>query len=125
MSFVHQLTYVTAFALVNITILILYVRIFPLEGLHKACWIAGAFTILWGLVNVIVLLTQCIPVSRFWAPETQGHCINQNNFYAAATVIATLNILVVFCIPIPIIWKLKISTPRKWSLAFAFTVGTL
>ena len=110
--------------MVNIQILMLYVRIFPLKSLHKACWIAGAFTLIWGVVNVIVLVVQCIPIPKFWAPTISGFCINQNTFYAVATVIATLNILVVFSIPIPILWKLQISTPRKWSLAAAFGIGT-
>lgn len=103
----------------------LYIRIFPLPGLHKVCWIVGAFTILWGVTNLIVLLTQCIPIRHFWDPDTKGHCINQADFCAAAAIIPTLNILVIFVIPIPIVRKLKISTSRRWSLAIAFTIGTL
>lgn len=111
--------------MVNIQIVILYVRIFPLKGLHKACWIIGVFSMIWGVVNLIVLFAQCIPIPHFWAPNTKGHCIDQNDFYAVATVIATVNILVIFCIPIPIVWKLKVSTSKKWSLAIAFTLGTM
>lgn len=111
--------------MVNIQILMLYIRIFPLKSLHKACWMAGVFSFTWGVVNDIVLVVQCVPVPKFWAPTTHGYCINQNTFYAVATVISTLNILMVFSIPIPILWKLQISTSRKWSLAAAFGIGTL
>lgn len=124
-AFVHQLTHVASFSMINLQILILYIRIFPVRGLHRVCWGVGIFAVAWGLVNEIVLLLQCLPIPFFWNPTIKGHCIQQNDFYAVATVIATVEILTVFFIPIPIIWKLKISPSRRWSLAIAFTVGIL
>lgn len=65
------------------------------------------------------------PDSAFLVADNEGPLHQSNLFYAIATVISTLNIITVFCIPIPILWKLKMSTARKWSLAAAFLVGTL
>ncbi|MCJ1462477.1 hypothetical protein MMC07_001079 [Pseudocyphellaria aurata] len=123
-SFIVQTSYTFAFALVNITILILYVRIFPVERLHKACYGIGAFSVIWCLVNEVVLFAQCIPVRKFWDPEVDGHCINQNILYSVAGFICLVNILIIYAVPLPLIMKLQVSRSRKWALAIAFTVGS-
>lgn len=124
-SFAIQTSYTFAFALVNVTLLILYVRIFPLPTLHKVCYGIGAFSVIWCLVNEIVLFVQCVPVRKFWNPTVEGHCINQNILYSVAGFICLVNILVIYCIPLPVIMKLQVNRSRKWAYSIAFTVGSL
>lgn len=123
-SFIVQTSYTLAFAVVNVTVLILYVRIFPLKTLHKVCYGIGSFSVVWCVVNEIVLFVQCIPVPKFWNPEIEGHCINQNILYSVAGFICLMNILVVYCVPLPVIMRLQINRSRKWAYAIAFTIGS-
>lgn len=49
----------------------------------------------------------------------------KTHFYEGAGVIGMANILVVYFVPLPILWKLQITSHRKRSLAVAFMIGSL
>lgn len=123
---VHQFIWWIAYNLIIITILILYIRIFPHTWLHKvSIWMGGLSTV-WTVTNDIIIIVQCTPVKFFWDRKVPGgHCIRANQYYAAAAAISMFLLIAVFCLPLPIVWKLQVSKGRKWGLALTFGVGAL
>lgn len=125
--YVHQMTWYISFTAILLTILILYVRIFPISWLRRACRASGYFSLVWMIVNIIVLTFQCTPVEYFWKHDRPGggHCIHTNEYYAIACGVSMGMLILVFLLPLPIIRNLQITRHKKWGLAAAFTVGVL
>ena len=112
--------------LIILAILLFYIRIFPNRWRRLSMYGLAAFTIAWTSTLVIVVIFQCAPVQCFWNREIAGgHCINANDFYFAMGLISTGNLVTVLFLPVPIIWKLHVSSARKFGLAFVFTIGAL
>lgn len=122
----HQVTWTLTLPLICLSILLLYLRLFPKTWLNKGSYIAAGLTVTWWVAQTFALIFQCTPVQYFWNRKIpNGHCIHENQYYAAACSISMINIIVVFCLPLPIIWKLHISRSKKWSLVIAFCIGVL
>ena len=112
--------------LICLSILLLYIRLFPVTWLNKGSYIAAGLTIAWFVAQECALIFQCTPVRSFWDRKLPGgHCIVQNKYYAASCSISMINIIGVFLLPLPIIWKLHISASKKWSLMLAFCIGVV
>lgn len=123
---VHQFSWWIAYNLIIITILILYIRIFPKTWLHKTSIWVGILITVWSILNAIIIIFQCTPVRYFWdKSESGGHCIQANQYYAAAAAISMIMIIAVFCLPLPILLQLKVSKGRRLGLAIAFAIGAL
>lgn len=125
--YVHQSTWYISFTAIIVTILILYLRIFPNQWLHRVSYAMGSLTVLWMVINIIVLTFQCTPVEFFWnhARKGGGHCIHANQYYATSCAISMVMLIFVFFMPIPIVRKLQITRSKKWGLGIAFGVGAL
>lgn len=66
---------------------------------------------------------SCYPVEKSWDSSIPGYCIN----YGTVTlVIGILNVIFDFAIlglPMPMLWKLRMSTRRKIWLSGVFAIG--
>lgn len=68
----------------------------------------------------------CTPIAHFWDPlGVPGHCINE----VVATTMFSLTLLItdliIYVMPMPIIWKLKMTTRRKVETTLVFIIGLL
>lgn len=122
----HQFTWWISYDLIIITILILYIRLFPKTWLPKTSIYTGILITVWSVLNDFIIIFQCTPVRYFWDRSVPGgHCIKANQYYSAAAAISMIMIIFVFCLPLPILWKLRISNGRKLGLSVAFAIGAL
>ena len=114
----------------KISIVLLYLRIFPKEvskKFHYVGWTIITALILYCLAFVIVFIIECQPISHFWDQwdgEHEGYCVN---IQTSAYVNGGANIffdLVVFFLPIPRLIKLQVQdTRRKVGVILTFLVG--
>jgi hypothetical protein len=111
---------------VKVGILLFYWRVFQKTPSFRISAVAVAFlsTGIF-LSNFFSFTFQCFPVRRFWMPDVEGSCINQNAFYLASAVINVFGDVAVLSLPLPIIWGLQTSRSKKWSLSFLFLLGAL
>ncbi|KAI1192751.1 hypothetical protein F5X97DRAFT_316321 [Nemania serpens] len=121
---VYMVIWATGVFSVKIGILLFYWRVFQRTSSFRL----GALIVTFlssGIYfsNFFSFIFQCFPVRKFWEPETQGSCINQNAFYLASAIINVFGDVAVLSLPLPIIWKLQASRSRKWSLSFLFLLG--
>lgn len=107
------------------SILLLYHRIFPGKRFCNALLAMAAFILAWGLVGFFTSLFNCYPISSTWDTSVQGHCID----YGLVTLIfGILNIIIdvaMLVYPMPLVWRLQMSTRRKILLSLAFTSGSI
>ena len=77
-AFIAQLiAYSVAIALIKISILLFYRRIFPSRTLFLLSCILGAIVIVYNMAIILVTTLQCIPLENLWTTwGAQGHCIS-------------------------------------------------
>ena len=109
------------------SMLLFYKRLFPIEvWLRRVIWIISGFTFGWAFSAFFVLIFQCTPIAFSWDRSIpHGHCIDTDNYYFVNGMLSMITILIVFCLPLPVLWRLHISNTKKWGLIFSFTVGSL
>jgi hypothetical protein len=118
--------FVVAIALVKISALLLYTRIFGnRQSLLVAAWVIGMFTIVWSAVVVVVSCLQCRPIAALWDPSIQGTCINGWSFFVVTGALNTITDLVVLVLPVPAILGLQLQKFERCSLAAVFLIGTM
>lgn len=110
--------------LIKLAILILYLRTFTTRLLRRAVWIVGAVVIADAMGIFVSVCTFCTPIAHFWDPRgVQGHCVNEviaTTLYSLTLVVTDL---IIYVMPMPIIWKLRMTTSRKIETILVFMVG--
>ena len=100
----------------KLSILVLYIRLFGINKLFRnLTLLTMAFVSGYLLANLFTQIFGCSPRAKYWNPDLSGHCIN---YTKAGLVYGSLNIvsdLVIFVLPLPVLWGLKLS-PREKAL---------
>lgn len=126
--YVMAFLYFLQTALVKLSIITFYMRVFPSRNTKRILWGTLIFTTLWGIAFVIAAIFQCWPISYFWTRwdgEHEGKCINANTL---AWVNAAMNIaldLWILAIPMWELRRLQLHWKKKVGVAGMFCVGTL
>jgi hypothetical protein len=119
--------YFTTLTLLKLSILFFYIKIFPVSEAKHLLWGTVAFTLVWGIVYVIVAINQCTPISYFWTHwdgTHEGSCLNVN---AITSSNAAFSIILDFWslgIPLWQLRRLKLHWKKKVGVALMFAVGT-
>ena len=123
-----EVLYFFQIALLKLTLLFFFLRIFPQRTVKRVLWATIAFVIVWALVFVFVAVFQCRPISHYWLSwdkQHDGNCININAF---AWSNAGINILLdawMLVLPLYEVFQLQLTWRKKISVAMMFCVGTL
>ncbi|KAK6829374.1 hypothetical protein PG987_009958 [Apiospora arundinis] len=124
--YIAEFAYVIESTLTKISILLLYLRIFPDRKFRKHVFMLMVVMALFCAAFVVTLLTYCVPFDYTWMRwnnERHGKCINMD---AQTYTCAALNIvldIVIFFMPIPQLMKLDLSWKKKMGIIFTFLVG--
>lgn len=85
-----------------------------------------------GISSVLVVLLQCIPLSEVWhrahAPDTEqsdAKCINLLAFFYSNAIIMIVNDVVMYMIPMVLLWKVEMLSGHRWGVYALFGVGGL
>ncbi|MCJ1304771.1 hypothetical protein MMC08_007584 [Hypocenomyce scalaris] len=112
-----------AVTLIKTGILILYWRIFARKQFRWAIYAVEAFVVASFLIGVFGFTFQCSPVDAFWDHSKQAKCIDQDPFNIAISVFFLASDIIIYIMPMPIVWGLHTSTRRKVELSFVFLLG--
>ncbi|KAL8679707.1 MAG: hypothetical protein Q9186_004025 [Xanthomendoza sp. 1 TL-2023] len=118
-----ELFYCAAIASVKLSCLLLYRRLFPVKGFIRILWSVGGFIVCYTVVQILLIIFQCRPISRAWDPSVKAECINIGT---ATTAIAALNVATDFTtltLPLPLIWRLQLPTAQKLQVSGIFLLG--
>lgn len=113
----------TAFA-VKVAILMLLTRIFSIKrAFVRSIHMLIAVLAVYYIVITFIKIFMCNPIAKFWKPRLPGKCLNTNLLFIADCIIAIITDLVVLCVPLPIIWRLKMNTMSKIGSSIALIAG--
>ncbi|PGH15911.1 hypothetical protein AJ79_02078 [Helicocarpus griseus UAMH5409] len=122
--FAYMLIYIVTVPLIKFSILLFYRRLF---GMNKAIWICFFLSAGYWISCTIALVACCRPPSYFWTQivdQSAGRCVfDPYTFYIGNAGANVITDALIFLIPIPLIWKLRMRTGRKLIVCGIFLLG--
>lgn len=84
----------------KLSILALYLRLFPTTFMRRSCITLAALTVMWWIAGVLVDIFQCTPVSKAFGPSIPSEgCIDQDA-YCMGMIIPNISIdVIILCLP--------------------------
>lgn len=123
--YISQILYVFILPLAKMSILFLYLRIFPSKSFRLATYMTMAWLLVQTIAFAFVVLFQCTPVGSYWDITIPGKCIHSQAFVYAAAGLTILEDLIIMFLPVMELKALKLDLKKKSALAFMFALGSL
>lgn len=112
-------------ATVKTSVLCLYKRIFPSVGFHRVTYLAMGVLWIWAVVNFLICILQCIPISAVWSAESGWVCLDMVTILTAMGGVNAGTDVMVLSLPISQLLKLQMSKFRKILVVGIFLSGGL
>ncbi|KAH9240656.1 hypothetical protein K456DRAFT_1824526 [Colletotrichum gloeosporioides 23] len=107
---------------VKVSFLFQYRRVFPSKGVQRICLWAMVFVVLWACAQATLLGTSCLPISII-VPSTASFCLNTLPIWYFSSAMSMATDIMIFCIPLPSVLKLRLPTKQKAMLFGVFSLG--
>ncbi|KAI0097977.1 hypothetical protein GGR51DRAFT_552771 [Nemania sp. FL0031] len=120
---ISEFTYLLGTAMVKLSMLGLYYRIYTTPTFRRWCWVVIAGDLIYFIGFIPLFLTNCIPISQYWDPKPTGWC-RDTIIGDHATVFVNLVLdIAVIALPLPVLWRLKMSIRDKLTVTAMFSIG--
>lgn len=108
------------------SILVLYLRLFAVNKTFRyLTWLTMFFVTAYLSSNFWTQLFGCTPRVKYWKPDTPGHCINYTKAGLAYGSMNVVSDLLIFVLPLPIVWRLKLSRKEKVGVTLILMSGMM
>lgn len=110
----------------KISILLVYLRIFPGQRFRYAIYGLNAFLVLHGILYSLLTALQCLPVDSIWDRYiTDRKCIDTNAIVYSSGILSIFEDIAILLLPIRHVWRLNIHRRRRLILLALFSIGSL
>ncbi|KAL5339152.1 CFEM domain-containing protein [Aspergillus crustosus] len=126
--FIEEELYCICIAIVKLSMLLLYLRLFPTKPLRTAIFTFITLTALWGASAFFVLLFSCNPISHYWNMwdgEHEGSCLDHDKVLLAHSIINILLDVGITLLPMPVLLRLHMSRGKRAGVVAIFAVGVV
>lgn len=113
----------------RLAILLLYQRVFDTGStvwfsmLIKICFV---LQVVGETIWLFVIIFECRPISSVWDKSiTNPQCLNLAAIYLAGAITSIVTDVILMILPMPMLWKLQMSRPKKLGIAMVFVVASL
>lgn len=115
--------YYSALGSIKIALLLQYRRIFA-SKLRRATNIALLVIGTWSIGLVMLSIFTCVPIQGYWEKKTKATCIPTFQWYihSAGNILSDI---VIFTLPIPVLWSMRVSIAQRLLLILVFCLGLL
>ncbi len=104
----------------------MYLRVFGTNKRFRySTWAVMFFVTGYLSCNIITLIFGCTPITKYWKPKEPGHCIvlvRADHAYGSMNVVSDV---MLFLLPLPMVWQLQLSRREKLGLCLVFMSGIL
>lgn len=124
--FIEEEMYCVCIATIKISILCLYLNIFPNRGVRIATYIMLAISLVWAIVSFFVLLFSCSPISYYWDMwdgEHTGKCMSHDKILVAHSISNIILDVLIVAIPMPTLATLHMPLEKRLGVCVMFAVG--
>lgn len=126
--YIMEVLYFAQVALLKLSILLFYLRIFPKPKFRKVLWATVIFDVLFGGVFVIGGIFQCSPINYSWNQWDglhKGKCLNVNGLGWANAIISIVLDFWMLGLAVSQLVHLQLHWKKKVGVGMMFAVGTL
>jgi hypothetical protein len=121
-----SLSYSASAMFIKLSLLTFYMRLTLDHIIFKnLVYIMIVVSIGFGVGSIMSAALQCIPISMLWDATVEGKCIDINKFYFANASLNIFTDTVIYCLPIPTLWRLRLPTVQRVGLCAALGLGGL
>ncbi|KAI9367089.1 hypothetical protein BJX61DRAFT_538346 [Aspergillus egyptiacus] len=119
-----QFTWVLSLSCTKISILLLYLRIFPVRWLVRSAWATIGVIVAWAIATILAGCLICRPFAYNWDKTIPGAtCGDQVASFTATGVINLVTDVIVLVLPMPSLSKLQMAMYKKVTLIAVFGLG--
>ncbi|KAK8071294.1 hypothetical protein PG997_011497 [Apiospora hydei] len=119
-----QFLWATSLSLVKVSLILLYVRVFPTRPLIIAAWVNWLVIVAWASTTILLGFLICRPFAFNWDHTIpNGTCGNQVLSYQITGALNLVTDVVTLVLPIPHLIKLQMPLYRKVILQSVFALG--
>lgn len=120
-----QLLWAAANSCVKFSILSLYTALFPGKLFCRICQGTMVVTVAYFFMVVSETFLLCKPVQYSWNKTIEGKCQGENTAYLVSGINNLVIDMFIVILPMPRVFKLQMSLPRRISVAAMFSLGIL
>ncbi|KAF0321855.1 integral membrane protein [Colletotrichum asianum] len=126
-SIVGQTLFVFASGLSKLSILTSYLRIAPLGStFQRVTQVTIGAVLALIIIFLMVLWTQCIPIWHYWDLTVLDHnCMAEWPPLAGQTITTVITDIVVYLLPMPTLFRLRLPVLQRIVLIILFSLGTV
>ncbi|CAG8959621.1 hypothetical protein HYFRA_00001524 [Hymenoscyphus fraxineus] len=118
--------YITAVTLPKLAILCLYLRLFKAKGYRYAAYGIAGFLVITLALAWVLASVMCTPFAFNWDETIPGgKCLNKELLYALMSMPNIGTDIAMFILPLPVIWRLKMTRNQKIGLTITFLTGSM
>lgn len=121
---VSQQLYILDQLLTKISLLALYLRVFPTRWINITARYGILVMVIQETIFYFLILLRCAPVSASWDIRQKGRCLDLNAIGFAGAILGIVEHFGILVMPLPELWKLKLSRRRRIMLAAVFSLGS-
>lgn len=113
-------------ALIKISIVLLYLGIFPSEGFQTAAWAVVSFITVSGLGMELFAIFTCSPVEYTWNKDIKpGYCMSATYPSGMGAIVGVVQDVAVLVLPAVQVRRLQMKKRRKMLVMGLFCLGAL
>lgn len=121
-----QILWAAANTSVKLSILSLYTVLFPRQNFRYICYGIMTISIAYSISVLVETFVLCKPVEYNWNKSIPGgECKSQNQAYLAAGITNLIIDSSIVILPMPMLFGLQMSLPKKFSIVAMFSLGGL
>ena len=124
--FIASCTYLPSLLGYKMSILFLYLRIFNVNRSFRYCtWAVMFVTFGYLFSNLWTQIFGCRPIAKYWIPDLLGHCIQTLKADYGYGSLNFITDLLIFILPLPMVWRLQLSSRDKVGISVIFMIGSM
>ena len=124
--YISSVFYLLSICGYRLALLLMYLRLFGVSKPFRwATYVVMVFVTGYLFSNLLTLIFGCTPINKYWKPDEPGHCIVLNKAdYAYGSMNVASDVLL-FLLPLPMVWQLQLTRKEKFGLVLIFMSGVL
>ncbi|KAL8305070.1 hypothetical protein RB597_003997 [Gaeumannomyces tritici] len=119
-----QILYILIQVAAKVSILVLFGRIFTATWLRRSVLACNIFVVGHGLIFIIIVILQCIPVQAVWERGIQAKCLNITAVTWAGAILSIVEDLVILFLPVREVFRLQLTLQKKIAVVLMFSIGS-
>ncbi|EMC96856.1 hypothetical protein BAUCODRAFT_41690, partial [Baudoinia panamericana UAMH 10762] len=120
---VSVIVYNLSISSAKFSILFQYLRIFPQQRFRQACYTLMAVVGIYSCWTFFSAVFACSPISFFWNPMQEGHCLNRFAVWFANAGMNIVTDVATALLPLPVLKSLELPPRQKHVLLVIFALG--